>query len=433
MTRSPLCRQLLPLFLFCTLTGIGRADASADVFAAIKGNDIDALRAAIAAEPTAATAASQRGVTPLSYAVVQHRLEAAYELLEAGADPNDASGRSNITVLHRAADKGFADMVRLLLENKADPRIAAANGFTALHLAARTNSQECVALLLKAGAELEATDANGRTALHIAATHDSADAAQALIEAGASLTAVDNFGYTPASLATDPKLVAKLGSVPKQTVPESAPTTAAETTPPTAAETAPPTAAETALPAAVETAPAIVVASVSDSSSAATETAPAETVKADSLQIASSWPENPFHDQTLDPASKIRKFHADSGTTLLPDGRSYWGGMQRGRFEGFGVLLAENERDRYEGSFHRGRKNGFGAFYYANGDVFSGEFRDDAPNGEGEFSFAGGGVVKGVWKRGRFWQGRGSFTAAGGAKFTGVWDNGELVASRPID
>jgi hypothetical protein len=50
-------------------------------------------------------------------------------LLEAGADPNrgDSHGR---TPLHRAADHGRLELVRLLLEHGADPSIADADGLT---------------------------------------------------------------------------------------------------------------------------------------------------------------------------------------------------------------------------------------------------------------------------------------------------------------
>ena len=199
---SRICAAALPFFAL---------SAAADVFSEIRENRVEALEETLAADPSAANSATERGVTPLGYAIVQRRFEAAFELLSAGADPNAATAGSLVTPLHRAADKGDAGLVRLLLENKADPAAAAANGFTALHFAARTNSADCVALLVSAGAPVEAADANGRTALHIAAKYDAAAAAGKLVEAGASLSAADKFGYVPAALASDPALVEALG------------------------------------------------------------------------------------------------------------------------------------------------------------------------------------------------------------------------------
>ena len=253
--------------------------------------------------------------------------------------------------------------------------------------------------------------ASHSTALHIAAKYDAVEAAEALVAGGASASVEDKFGYVPADLASDPGLVDALGG-PRRTVPElPAAGPAAEF----AGDPEPP-------------APA-------DGEDGDGEAVPEEPEAGEFGEVAQveSWDGNPFHDESLDPAARIRRFHADPGTRLLPDGRSYWGGLRRDRFEGFGVLLSENERERYEGGFRRGKKSGSGTFYYANGDVFRGQFEDDAPHGEGEFVFANGGSVQGVWKRGRLWQGSGNFTVSSGARFAGVWESGDLVASRPID
>lgn len=404
------------LSLFCRFLTLAAATtastAGADVFSDIAANRVDALREELASDSAAANAATENGVTPLVFAVAQHRLEAAFELLEAGADPNVATPGSLVTPLHRAADKGAADFVRLFLEHGADPAAVAATGFTALHFAARANSAESVKLLLDAGAPVGAADANGRTALHIAAKYDAVGAAEALVAGGAPVSAEDKFGYVPADLASDPGLVDALGG-PRRAVAEAP----AVDSPAEFADGAEPS--DPPAPAFAE--------------GEGEEEEEDEEEEDGDQPLVESWDGNPFHDESLDPATRIRRFHADPGTRLLPDGRSYWGGLRRDRFEGFGVLLSENERERYEGGFHRGKKSGTGTFYYANGDVFRGEFENDAPHGEGEFSFANGGAVHGVWKRGRLWQGSGNFTVSSGARFAGVWESGDLVASRPID
>ena len=400
---------------FALVAAATAATAGADVFSDIGANRIDALRAELAADPAAANAATDNGVTPLVFAVVQHRLEAAYELLDAGADPNAATPGSLVTPLHRAADKGAADFVRLLLEKKADPSAVAATGFTALHFAARTNSAECVKLLVEAGAPVQAADANGRTALHIAAKYDAVAAAEALVAGGAQVSTEDKFGYVPADLASDPVLVETLGGGRR---------IEREFARPSDADAASEFADESEAPGA---------AGEPEEPAIAAEAVEAEEPGEEEEALVQGWDENPFHDESIDPAERVRRFHADPGTRLMPDGRSYWGGFRRDKFEGFGVLLSENGRDRYEGSFHRGKKSGRGSFYYANGDVFRGVFDDDAPHGEGEFVFASGDTVTGVWKRGLLWQGRGNYTVSSGARFAGVWENGDLVNSQRID
>ena len=420
-------RRALPALAVAALTSF---DSSADVFSAIRDNDIEQLRSILQADPASANSATERGVSALGYAVVQQRVEAAYELVAAGADPDAPTTGSLVTALHRAADRGDADFVRLLLESGAKPSVAAANGFTALHFAARTNSQACVKLLVEAGADADARDTNGRTPLHIAAKYDATEAASALLSAGASPALADNYGFVPAALASDQALIDILGGVPEAPV--------------AAASAQGDASAFFSVPRVAAAKPQLPAPEAQDEGeSAESAAAPAESEDGeggDGEQVAAgdadpveSWPENPFHDESLDSATRIRRFHADPGTKLMRDGKSYWGGLHKERFEGFGVLLAENERDRYEGMFRHGKKNGYGVFYYADGNVFKGTFRDDAPNGEGEFTFAKGGSVKGIWRRGLFWEGRGTFTSSTGAQFVGVWADGELVASRPID
>ena len=67
-----------------------------------------------------------------------------------------------MTGLMKASDEGYADVVRLLLDNKADPNIPfkideeyELNGETALFFAARKGHVNIVKLLLDYGAEVD--------------------------------------------------------------------------------------------------------------------------------------------------------------------------------------------------------------------------------------------------------------------------------------
>lgn len=53
-------------------------------------------------------------------------------LLKAKPNLNLKINEAN-TVLHYAIDKGYADIIKLLLEGKASPNLENDNGFTALH------------------------------------------------------------------------------------------------------------------------------------------------------------------------------------------------------------------------------------------------------------------------------------------------------------
>jgi uncharacterized protein len=75
--------------------------------------------------------------------------------------PNSAG----YTGLMAAAERGRADIVKLLLDHKADPNVAGRDAGTALMLAAENNQPEIVKLLLGRGADPNRQDNNGWTAL----------------------------------------------------------------------------------------------------------------------------------------------------------------------------------------------------------------------------------------------------------------------------
>jgi ankyrin repeat protein len=82
----------------------------------------------------------------------------------AGFDVNTPNS-AGYTGLMAAAQRGRADIVKLLLDRKADPNAAGRDGGTALMLAAENNQPEIVKLLLARGADPNRQDNNGWTAL----------------------------------------------------------------------------------------------------------------------------------------------------------------------------------------------------------------------------------------------------------------------------
>ena len=106
--------------------------------------------------------------------------------------------RGGLPALLLAASLGRADLVSLLLDQRADPASVAPGGDTALHLAARAGSSECVEMLLSSGANVTATNRAGRTALHTAAVAGQAGAVTALLRTLPGLAdKMDRAGATP--------------------------------------------------------------------------------------------------------------------------------------------------------------------------------------------------------------------------------------------
>lgn len=91
----------------------------------------------------------------------------------------------------------YADILNILIANKADVNKLAYNGFTPLHLAASSNGEIFIPLLAEAGADVNFKNANQYTPLHSAADTGNAKAVKELLNLGADVNAKDNYGFTP--------------------------------------------------------------------------------------------------------------------------------------------------------------------------------------------------------------------------------------------
>ncbi len=108
----------------------------------------------------------------LSYAIdLKGSAEIKRALIQAGARVNARQEQNGWTPLHRAANNGSADDVRLLVGKGADPNVFSMRGDTPLHLAAfkvfRKDSLSIAEALLKAGADKNAKNKRGRKPLDL--------------------------------------------------------------------------------------------------------------------------------------------------------------------------------------------------------------------------------------------------------------------------
>lgn len=112
-------------------------------------------------------------------------------------------GRGKMHPLILAVNKGNIEIVRMLLEKKAQLDVGDRDGATALHMAANFAYNDILALLLDAGADPNTKNLIGATALHVAAHKGNFFALNALLGAGAHVAHDSSCKMTPLSLAVN--------------------------------------------------------------------------------------------------------------------------------------------------------------------------------------------------------------------------------------
>jgi ankyrin repeat protein len=173
-----------------------------DILSAANSGKTEVVEALLKNDAKQAAATNAYGRTPLHLAARRGQAKTAAVLLAAGAAVN-AQDKDRWTPLHLAAAGGHEDVVRLLLENKADPNILILDQrCSPLHLAALSGKRKLVEVLIDHGADADiaATDFNG-SPLHLAVNRGMADMVEALLDRGAMVDLKDKDGWAPLHLA----------------------------------------------------------------------------------------------------------------------------------------------------------------------------------------------------------------------------------------
>jgi uncharacterized protein len=193
----------------------------ADIFELIDAGDVAGIERLLAAEPEAAAARDERGLSALVRAA--YRGQAVLAAVRAAQPPLDPWDRllvgesdglpapdswspDGFTPLHIAAFSHNLGATRALLAAGADPNVLARVSFarvTPLGTAATFRAVDVAAALLDGGADSEVTADHGFTPLHAAAANGDRALVELLLERGARTDARNERGQTPADLATD--------------------------------------------------------------------------------------------------------------------------------------------------------------------------------------------------------------------------------------
>lgn len=143
----------------------------------------------------------------LTYAAENGDLAIVEVLLDHGADTELQEGADHAsgTPLNRAIDEGRTDVVRLLLDRGANPRVLDIYNRTIVHSAGVNGQDEVLRILFEKarGVDINAQGTNGRTALHDAAYFDYRSTIQILFDNGARTDVHDNANRSPLGVAKD--------------------------------------------------------------------------------------------------------------------------------------------------------------------------------------------------------------------------------------
>lgn len=90
-----------------------------------------------------------------------------HSTLQGGWNVNERNDMGE-TLIHRAAQRGLDECLRVLIEHKADLNAADMHGATALHKAVIANKNDMVETLVKAGADIHAKTRGGKEAVDYA-------------------------------------------------------------------------------------------------------------------------------------------------------------------------------------------------------------------------------------------------------------------------
>lgn len=133
------------------------------------------------------------GLTPLFYAVRKNQINVVEFLLDK-SDINYAMG--GYTLLHEAAENGYLELVKVLLENKANINAKNERNWTPLHAAAYNGYLEIVKVFVQNGADVNGKVINGCTALYYAVENGNENIVDLLVKHGANVNVFERSSNT---------------------------------------------------------------------------------------------------------------------------------------------------------------------------------------------------------------------------------------------
>ncbi len=168
------------------------------LFKALKENNIDKFKEILAAKQVSLDDKNWHDQTPLLMAILESKKPFVEALINAGADLEVRFGEYERTPVHCAAICGYADILKCLLDAKAQINAVDTEQGRALDM---TSSVECAQVLLDYGADINACDERGLTPLITAVSWNRMKMVKFFVEQGAKIDLVTHNGNSALCVA----------------------------------------------------------------------------------------------------------------------------------------------------------------------------------------------------------------------------------------
>jgi hypothetical protein len=120
-----------------------------------------------------------------------------------GSRPRDPQVMGKWTALHECVRDGNPEMMKILVDNRANLEIKDVDDETPAFVASTSQNSDCIKVLLDAGANADAVAGDGWSCLMMATRNGNYEVTKALLEAGADLRGgSDMFGRTALDIST---------------------------------------------------------------------------------------------------------------------------------------------------------------------------------------------------------------------------------------
>ena len=151
--------------------------------------------------PNPANVDSKSARGELEKAIGRNDVQAVTDLLRRGADVNETEPKWGRDMLILATDRGYVEIVRLLIDAGADVNKVWGSGMTPLMRAVIAGRTEVARVLIEHGAHINAVNDEGLTAVRHAVNSANTEILGLLIGSGADVSIADKKGNTPQRIA----------------------------------------------------------------------------------------------------------------------------------------------------------------------------------------------------------------------------------------